>query len=29
LQVMIDQGKSEGGGFSHWCISGVLVGNKK
>jgi hypothetical protein len=29
LQVMIDQGKNEGGSFSHWCISGVLVGNKK
>jgi hypothetical protein len=29
LQVAINQGKNEGSSFSHWCISGVLVGNKK
>ncbi len=29
IQVVIDQGKPEGGSFSHWCVSGVLVGNGK
>ena len=29
LQVAIDEGKNEGGSFSHWCVSGVLVGTKK
>ncbi len=29
LKVIIDQGKNEGSSFSHWCISGVLIGNKK
>lgn len=29
VKVAIQQGKPEGGSFSHWCISGVLVGNKK
>jgi hypothetical protein len=29
LKVVIDQGKPEGGSFSHWCVSGVLVGNIK
>jgi hypothetical protein len=29
IKVAIQQGKPEGGSFSHWCISGVLVGNKK
>ncbi|MFZ4401816.1 MAG: PNGase F N-terminal domain-containing protein [Bacteroidales bacterium] len=29
LQIAIDQGKPEGGSFSHWCVSGVLTGNKK
>ncbi len=25
LQVAINQGKPEGGSFSHWCVSGVLT----
>ncbi|MEY2829780.1 MAG: hypothetical protein RIQ33_1638, partial [Bacteroidota bacterium] len=29
LQVAINQGKNEGTNFSHWCVTGVLVGNKK
>ena len=29
LQVVINQGKPEGGSFSHWCVSGVLVGDGK
>lgn len=29
LQVMINQGANEGGSFSHWCTSGVLVGLKQ
>ena len=29
LQVAIDEGKNEAGSFSHWCVSGVLVGTKK
>ncbi len=27
LSVQIPQGESEGGSFSYWCISGVLIGN--
>lgn len=26
IQVVIDQGEDEGSSFSHWCVSGVLVG---
>ncbi len=29
IQVIIDQGKPEGDSFSHWCVSGVIVGIKK
>ncbi len=29
LRVVINQGKSESGSFSHWCVSGVLTGSKK
>ncbi|MEN9522902.1 MAG: hypothetical protein RL065_1279 [Bacteroidota bacterium] len=29
LQVAIQQGKPEGGSFSHWCVSGVIVATKK
>ncbi|MCX6231508.1 MAG: peptide-N-glycosidase F-related protein [Bacteroidetes bacterium] len=29
LQLIIDQGKPEGTSFSHWCVTGVLVGNRK
>lgn len=28
IQVIIDQGKDEGNSFSHWSVSGILVGNK-
>ena len=27
LQVVIDQGDDEGGSFSHWAVTGVLVGD--
>jgi GLPGLI family protein len=27
VEVVIDQGENEGGSFSSWCVSGVLVGN--
>jgi len=29
LKLAIDQGPNEGTSFSHWSVSGVLVGNKK
>lgn len=29
IKIVIDQGKNEGTSFSHWCVSGVLVGDKK
>lgn len=29
IQVVIDQGEDEGSSFSHWCVSGVLVGEKE
>jgi hypothetical protein len=29
IKIAIQQGKPEGGSFSHWCISGVLVATKK
>ncbi|RPE00784.1 peptide-N-glycosidase [Aureibaculum marinum] len=28
IQVIIDQGEDEGGSFSHWGVTGVLVGKK-
>ncbi len=28
LKVAIDQGEDEGGSFSHWGVSGIIVGNK-
>lgn len=29
IEVVIDQGKPEGGSFSHWCVTGILVGDKE
>jgi hypothetical protein len=29
ITVAIPQGADEGGSFSHWMVSGVLIGNKK
>ncbi len=29
LTIAIPQGESEGGSFSAWCVSGVLIGTKK
>ena len=29
LKIAIDQGKNEGNSFSHWCVSGVLIGHEK
>jgi len=29
IEVVIDQGKNDGNGFSAWCISGVIIGNEK
>lgn len=26
IEVIIDQGKPEGGSFSHWCVTGILTG---
>ncbi len=26
MKVVIDQGDKEGGSFSHWCVTGVMVG---
>jgi len=28
LEVIIDQGENDGGSFSHWSVSGILVGEK-
>lgn len=28
LQVVIDQGQNEGNSFSHWSVSGVIIGDK-
>lgn len=29
IEVIINQGKPEGGSFSHWCVTGVLTGKIK
>lgn len=29
VKIIIDQGEQEGTGFSHWCVSGVLSGDRK
>ncbi|MCK5775239.1 MAG: hypothetical protein KAH25_03640 [Bacteroidales bacterium] len=29
ISVVIDQGESDGGSFSAWCVTGVIVGNEK
>ncbi len=28
VQIVIDQGSQEGTSFSHWCVSGVITGDK-